>query len=805
VTKQCLKRAIPSTTWGILKMNNKITIIRKTYTLCVFITLLISLALGGLLTAQQMINHSIPSLVINVPLTSQDALDQITQQRLTILEMNKTKTSLVLLVNLQQFNWLCSKGFTPELISDEVAQEHGWKPSPLDARDFHSYSQMTTELQTIADSYPEIARLYDLGHSVQDRVIWGLKITDNPDTEENEPEVRICGLHHGNEYMSAELPLNLALLLVENYSSDPTITDLIDNREIWIIPMVNPDGHELGTRYNAHGVDLNRNYGYMPESSAPYSEPETQIMRNNALLNNYVLSLSFHTSGDIVNYVWNHKTQPVPDNAAVVYLSEQYGSHNGYWVVEGYDWYQTLGDCNDFSYGCRGDIDWTVEVQNSNIPQAWDLNRDAMLEIIDAADMGLTGVVTNEDTGLPIAATVWVEEAFWPCFSDPEVGDYHRVLLPGSYTVHFQANGFEEKIFSVDVESGDPTVLNVALKPANQYYAYQVTTCAYYAPSDNFANNPTEGVDCLGMPDENCASLGVGGYIILDMRDLITDLPDATDIKVYEGDATDDGYTVFVSSDWQGPWVSLGAGMGTAEFDLATGSVDAAQYVKIVDDGNGNPSEVNPGVDIDAVQNLGAASANQPPMNPTRPDGPTTGSTSVTYSFSTQTSDPESQQVFYLWDWGDGVGDWLGPYDSGVSIEASHSWSVAGDYVVKVKAKDTQGMESGWSDSLVVQIDDAPHVEVGEIAGGFGITVKITNTGAGEAVDVPWSISLDGGLVLLGRQTTGTIAKIQPGFSPQVKSDFILGVGMVTVLVSADVAEETVSAFVLGPLVLIRT
>ena len=82
--------------------------------------------------------------------------------------------------------------------------------------------------------------------------------------------------------------------------------------------MVNPDGHEADTRYNAHGVDLNRNYGYMPESATPYSEPETRAMRNNALENNFVLSLSFHCSGDIVNYIWNYKTQPVADNAAVV-------------------------------------------------------------------------------------------------------------------------------------------------------------------------------------------------------------------------------------------------------------------------------------------------------------------------------------------------------------------------------------------------------------------------------------------------------------------------------------------------------
>ena len=62
------------------------------------------------------------------------------------------------------------------------------------SRDFHSYASMTTALQTIASDYPDIARLYDLGHSVQGRVLWGLKITDNPGLEEDEPEVRICGL-----------------------------------------------------------------------------------------------------------------------------------------------------------------------------------------------------------------------------------------------------------------------------------------------------------------------------------------------------------------------------------------------------------------------------------------------------------------------------------------------------------------------------------------------------------------------------------------------------------------------------------
>src|SRR4030042_5782488 len=259
-------------------MKNKIPISKKGYTLCVFFTLILSLGLGGFLAAQEITNHSLPSIVATVPLSDPTTLTDIIQKRITILELDRLRTSVVVLVSEEEFAWLSSMNFSPEVVPDAVAKANGWKFSSEFERDFHSYAQMTSELQTIASTYPEIARLYEIGQSVQGRILWGLKITDNPDNEENEPEVRICGLHHGNEYMSAELPLNLAFLLVQNYSSDPAITELVDNREIWIIPMVNPDGHEADSRYNAHGIDLNRNYGYMPESATPYSEPETRAM-----------------------------------------------------------------------------------------------------------------------------------------------------------------------------------------------------------------------------------------------------------------------------------------------------------------------------------------------------------------------------------------------------------------------------------------------------------------------------------------------------------------------------------------------
>jgi|GEM_PF-3214707 len=479
--------------------------------------------------------------------------------------------------------------------------------------DFHSYSEMTWELQNITAMYPGITNLYDLGASVQGRTIWGLKITDYPDLEEKEPEVRIAGLHHGDELMSAELPLLLAWYLVENYSLDNYISELVNSTEIWIIPMVNPDGREAtpSTRRNANNVDLNRDYGYMwnggGSSPSPFSQPETQIIRDHALDNNFVLSLSFHTSGDIVNYIWNYKPHPTPDDVMVTNLSNLYGSYNDYWVVRGYDWYQTRGDTNDFSYGCRGDIDWTIEVQNTNIPQAWIYNKEGMLEIIDAADRGLTGVVIDNVTGQPLSATIWAEEAYWPCFTDPKMGDYHRLLFPGNYTVHFQANGYQEKILNVEVAPGDePTVLNVSLNRGDNYFAYQVCWCNFYDPygyPNNFQNNPTEAISALGPPDNISASLGVGGEIVLDMGHTgqLFNGP-GVDFTVFEGDSTPDGYTVFAALNWNGSWIQIGSGSGTNSFDLDDANMTHARFIKILDDDDGNPYENNPGFDLDALQ-----------------------------------------------------------------------------------------------------------------------------------------------------------------------------------------------------------
>lgn len=482
--------------------------------------------------------------------------------------------------------------------------------------DFHDYATLTTELQQLAADFPNITRLYDLGKSVQGRSIWGLKITDNPTIEEVEPEIRICGCHHGDEEMSVELPLLLAKQLLNNYTTNNTIGNLVDTREIWIIPLVNPDGRMASPyprRQNANNVDLNRDYGYMWDgsggSSAPFSQPETRIIRENALNNSFVFSLSFHTTAAYVNYLWNYKPDPTPDDDVVVNVSQNYASTSGYTAIRGWNWYQTRGDTNDFSYGCRGDIDTTIETGNSDISLSWNKNKKGMIDTIIAAKMGLHGVVTDSTTGEPIPATIWVEEAYWPCFADMSVGDYHKPLLPGNYTVHYRANGYKEKIKNVEITNNESWhFLNISLEPGGENFGYQITWCDFYDPylypQQNFQNNPSEAISALGKPDNQSASLGVGGEIVIDMGETtpIVNGP-GFDFIIYESDAMSERYDVYVAQTWNDTYTFIGSGNGTTSF-LLPNATNHFQFVKIRDDGDSDPYEFYPGFDLDAIETL---------------------------------------------------------------------------------------------------------------------------------------------------------------------------------------------------------
>ena len=170
--------------------------------------------------------------------------------------------------------------------------------------------------------------------------------------------------------------------------------------------------------------------------------------------------------------------------------------------------------------------------------------------------------------------------------------------------------------------------------------------------------------------------------------------------------------------------------------------------------------------------------------------GPSRGEVGSEYNFSTSTIDPDDDQVFYMFDWGDGeFSGWMGPHDSGAIASASHIWTAEGKYEIKVMAKDYNGIQSDWSDPLITNIFEEL-LEIKLISGGlFKVKSTIKNNDFSDINNVNWNIILNGGFILFGRETTGNITNIPGQEEINLNSKPIIGFGATKVRVSVDFLE----------------
>ena len=166
--------------------------------------------------------------------------------------------------------------------------------------------------------------------------------------------------------------------------------------------------------------------------------------------------------------------------------------------------------------------------------------------------------------------------------------------------------------------------------------------------------------------------------------------------------------------------------------------------------------------------------------------GPSEGDIGSPYDFTVVTTDPEGYPVYYWIDWDDGTyTEWSGPHPSGEEVTISHTWLEKGNHSVKAKAKNTFGTESGWSEPISIMIL-APEIDIDIITGGLlRASVVIKNNGGAEATDVNWNMTLEGGFILIGRNTIDTIPSIPAGDQVSVSSGWIIGFGEVNYIVNA--------------------
>jgi hypothetical protein len=443
-------------------------------------------------------------------------------------------------------------GFSFEIIRSE------WRASSL---------EIYQKINTLASTYPQICKKFVYGVTATDgSELCALKISDNVSIDENEAEILFDGGIHGNEYAGPDLLIRFAQYICSNYGSNTTITNLINQREIWFFVMVNPEGRDRGTRGSATCSDLNRTYGYMISNGFLYQEPRR--MRDCMLQNQFVIHLTYHTGIEYLLFPWGYTGSVTADKTIHKSIADLYSTTSGYYNpslnVQSYNDYPTTGETIDYAYGALGELCLTMEISNGSTltDSYYNYNQPAMLKMIEYAGYGIEGVITDSINGAPLAAVIYIS-SYYPMYSDPLVGDYHKYVPAGIYTVKVTANGYLSKtITDVSVLEKTSAKVNVQLdrNTTHKHYVYKVV-------SAESGTGKTQ--DILGIPDGKTYS----GKVVIDMQSAIEDNP-GNEIKVY----TYGSITCSAGETPDGPWVLLGSG---TEFDLSVGAVSSARYFKL--------------------------------------------------------------------------------------------------------------------------------------------------------------------------------------------------------------------------------
>ncbi|HOW26505.1 MAG TPA: M14 family zinc carboxypeptidase [Bacteroidales bacterium] len=494
------------------------------------------------------------------------------------------------------------------------ADLNSWYEGFWDSREsYHTYQEIIDLADSLALHFPGICQKTLHGYSMEGRQLATLKISDNVTVDETEAEVWFDGGIHGDEITGAENLIRFARDLCLGYGNDDEITLLVNSREIWIYLMVNPDGRVHMVRYNANGVDLNRDWGYMwdgwGESTDAYSQQESKVMRDLYFSLQPTIGLSYHSGIELSLYPWGYRYSQANDDAHLSFIAHHYSDMSGYEDLvaeQAVALYPTSGGSIDTYYGSMGSVGLTVELSTQKQPPVsqlmyyYNINYPAMIAMVEQAGYGISGMVTDAQTGEPVQALVYISN-YYPSYCDPAVGDFHKFVLPGTYSLEIVANGYESQtIENVVVYENYSAFVEVALSPAESNFAYKVVSVRIPGNNEN-DEGYTPGI--LGEPDGINYSMGYNGWIVLEMQQIILDGP-GEDFIVYEGDDTPESFSCFASGSPYGPWTLIGEGTGTTSFDLAGGMVQDARYIKLYDGGDTPSAQDNSGFDADALEVL---------------------------------------------------------------------------------------------------------------------------------------------------------------------------------------------------------
>lgn len=402
---------------------------------------------------------------------------------------------------------------------------------------YRTYDDVVEELQQIVADYPEICSLHDIGDSKgkiyfesgmdnyedYQHEIWMLKISDNVTESEDEPAVYYFGAHHAREPISTEVVMGIINHLTGEYGIDDDITTMVNEAEIYLVPIVNPDGHEvvldqLNTNWRKNisdndengvlnynsgspdGVDPNRNYAWEwggdgssgdqtaetyrgPEA---FSEPETQVISDLLATHHFTSGISYHSYSELVLWPYAYSENAVaPDHEAMEEMGNEMAATIPKIIGSGYytpdqanDLYPAAGVTGDYCYGEHGIFHILIELAQEFIPPAPQVpaivndNLEAAMIVLNRANkQTVRGHVYDAETLDPVVATIIVEgvdgtqDFRKPYQSNAEYGSYYRLLTAGEKTLTFSAYGYISQTFeNVEILEEEATILDVYLE-----------------------------------------------------------------------------------------------------------------------------------------------------------------------------------------------------------------------------------------------------------------------------------------------------------------------------------------------------
>ncbi len=390
------------------------------------------------------------------------------------------------------------------VMSDDLRNKstHAWDVYPT----YDAYIDMMNQF---AIDYPTLCRIETIGYSEQNRLIISAVISDNVHVDEYEPEFLYTSTMHGDEVVGYVILLRLIDYLLTNYGTIPRVTNLVNNMEIHINPLANPDGTYItgnnsvsgAIRNNANNYDLNRNFPCPDGNMYPNGtrQPETILFMEYAQNNDFVVSANFHGGAELMNYPWDYTTTNHPDKQWWIYVSKEYAdtaqanSPSGYFddyctgppncavgfdypgVTEGANWYAVDGSRQDYmqyyAY-CRevtNEISGTKMPAASTLPNYWNYNWRALLNYIEQGMYGFKGIVTDGCTGDSIKAKIELvghDGQNSHVYSSLPIGNYHRPVKAGTYTIRASQPGYiSQEYTNVAITDKNTVVRNFQLMP----------------------------------------------------------------------------------------------------------------------------------------------------------------------------------------------------------------------------------------------------------------------------------------------------------------------------------------------------